>query len=269
MAAKKKAPSTSSLPNVDRLDDLVTPTLDDFIVATSDYIKQAHTLTGGQAKSAQLKLSNALGRAVLAGLQSRLPGFSGIAGEHNVGGALRAAQADVHEFLAPDGLRLAIEIKPVHKAVGRAIWNRFGDIRTFAVNVHLKFPFAVVGGVMTVPTVETSKAKKYEATGGWKPTTAQVSRAVERFRRAGSRLTEGDAPHQLEAIAFIVFDPLTGKVHEKVPPTGSNLRWDEFLNSLATAYNARFEGSTVGTDDEDADDLADEDPDDQADELEG
>jgi hypothetical protein len=269
MSAKKKAPSTSSLPKVDRLDNLVTPTLDDFIAAASDYITNADNLNAGQAKAAQLKLSNALGRAVLAGLKSRLPGFSGIAGEHNVGGALRAAQADVHEFLEPDGLRLAIEIKPVHKAVGRAIWNRFGDIRTFAVNVHLKFPFAVVGGVMTVPTVETSKAEKYKTNGGWKPTTAQVSRAVERFRRAGSRLTESDAPHQLEAIAFIVFDPRTQKVHAKVPPKGSNLRWDEFLDSLATAYNARFEGSTVGTDDEDTDDLADEDPDDHADELEG
>ena len=59
-------------------------------------------------------------------------------------------KADVSESNALDGLRLAIEIKPINVAVGRAIWNRFGDIRTFAVNLHLKFPFAVAGGVLVL-----------------------------------------------------------------------------------------------------------------------
>jgi len=45
-----------------------------------------------------------------------------------------------------DGLRLAVEIKPVNLAVGRALWNRCGDILAFAVNLYLKFPFAVVRG---------------------------------------------------------------------------------------------------------------------------
>src|SRR5213075_3432256 len=76
------------------------------------------------------------------------------AGEKNVAGALRVVRADVSETHDLDGLRLAVEIKPVNLAVGRALWNRFGDIRTFAVNIHLKFPFAVVGGVLVIPTYE-------------------------------------------------------------------------------------------------------------------
>ena len=59
-----------------------------------------------------------------------------------------------------DGLRLAVELKPVNLAVGRALWNRFGDIRAFAVNIHLKFPFAVVGGVLAIPTWEEAKITK-------------------------------------------------------------------------------------------------------------
>ena len=47
--------------------------------------------------------------------------------------ACEAWKADVSEVSETDGLKLAIEIKPVHLAVGRAIWNRFGDVRTFAV----------------------------------------------------------------------------------------------------------------------------------------
>jgi hypothetical protein len=82
------------------------------------------------------------------------------AGELKVAGALRPAQADVLEAHPLDGLRLAVELKPVNLAVGRALWNRFGDIRAFAVNIHLKFPFAVVGGVLAIPTWEEAKITK-------------------------------------------------------------------------------------------------------------
>ena len=81
-------------------------------------------------------------------------GVNATAGERDVSGALRTAKADVSEMHHLDGLRLAIELKPVNLAVGRAIWNRFGDIRITAASLHLKFPFAVVGGVLTFPTYE-------------------------------------------------------------------------------------------------------------------
>lgn len=132
-----------------------------------------------------------------------------------------------------DGLRLAIEIKPINLAVGRAIWNRFGDIRTFAVNLHLKFPFAVVGGVLVIPTYEMSGGKK-------KDTTHLIDRAVDRLSRAGGRQTEGGAPHLLEGVGVVVYDPAKGKLDPTTPPVGSGLRWDEFVADLATAYNARF-----------------------------
>lgn len=72
-------------------------------------------------------------------------------GEITVSGALRASQMDVVEMTELDGLKLAVELKPVNLAVGRAIWNRFGDIRVTAVSTHLKYPFAVAGGVLTLP----------------------------------------------------------------------------------------------------------------------
>ena len=133
-----------------------------------------------------------------------------------------------------DGLRLAVEIKPVNLAVGRAIWNRFGDIRAFAVNIHLKFPFAVVGGVLVVPTYEVTS-------GGRRSTLGLISKAVDRLRRAGGRVTEGDAAHLLEAIAVVAYDPDTATVDATVPPAGAGLRWDEFVSTLAATYLARFE----------------------------
>jgi len=107
-----------------------------------------------------------LGQALADQLRQRLPQFRhGIVGERKVSGALRTVNADVSEIHPIDGLRLAVELKPVNLAVGRAIWNRFGDIRTFAVNLHLKFPFCVVGGVLVIPTYEeTGTREAFERT---------------------------------------------------------------------------------------------------------
>jgi hypothetical protein len=122
--------------------------------------------------------------------------------------------------------------------VGRAIWNRFGDLRTFAVNLHLKFPFAVVGGLMTIPTWEEIPGP---GSGVQKDTTNLIDRLVNRFVRAGSRRTEGDAPHLLEAIGVVVFDPETGMETPALPTLSSGLRWEEFIEKMAEAYEARFE----------------------------
>ena len=188
----------------------------------------------GAKKAAQIRLSYGLGKALVADLKSHLPTDRVVVGERDVSGALRIAKADLSEIHPLDGLRLAVEIKPINLAVGRAIWNRFGDIRTFAVNIHLKFPFAVVGGVLAVPTWE--EKDRYR-----KSTRHLIQRAVKRLVRAGGRRTEGDAPHLLEAIAVVVYDPDTGSLDPELPPKGSGLRWEEFISTLATTYDARFE----------------------------
>jgi hypothetical protein len=70
---------------------------------------------------------------------------------------------------------------------------------------------------------------------------------VNRLVRAGGRRTEGDAAHLLEAIAVIVYDPDSGTLDQSVPPPGSGLRWDEFIATLVTAYEARFESDEERT----------------------
>lgn len=224
---------------VDRIHKLGAPSLTDYIKAVSDYIATRDVRTDGEKKAAQIRMSAALGRFLLNELRQRIGHLAGEAGERDVSGALRVVRADVTEMHDLDGLRLAIEIKPVNAAVGRAIWNRFGDIRTFAVNLHLKFPFAVIGGVLTLPSYEwaTSKAKgRYK-----KPTTDVVLRAVKRLERAGGREKEGDAPHLMEGVWVLLYDPDTLKVDPNVPPPGTGLRLDEFIDNLVDAYEGRFE----------------------------
>lgn len=240
-------------------------------------MRQGSTLPAGPKKSAQIRLSNALARSLADELTARLPKLKGrlVTQEQKVAGGLRTANADVSESHYLDGLRLAIELKPVNLAVGRAIWNRFGDIRTFAVNIHLKFPFAVVGGVLVIPKYEetgTNEAKEAEAeeitaetgeiepdtltdesalaqaelerslsTPGRKSTLHLIERAIERLIRAGGRKSEAESAHLLEGIAVVVYDPDTSAIDPDVPKSGSGLRWEEFIGALAMSYRARFE----------------------------
>lgn len=243
----------------------------------SAYIRESSRLDAGAKKAAQIRLSHALARALAAELCTHLPRLKEniVPEERTVAGGLRTVNADVSESHQLDGLRLAVELKPVNLAVGRAIWNRFGDIRTFAVNIHLKFPFAVVGGVLVIPTYEetgTTAAKKAEAVEeaetehpgksgdeleapgseegtteseagalSRKPTVHLIERAIERLIRAGGRKSEAESAHLLEGIAVLVYDPQTASIHPDVPKPGSGLRWEEFVMALVASYRARFE----------------------------
>src|SRR5256885_1021568 len=146
----KQQASLSGTPRIQALLGIDSPTISQYVEAASEYYENHAALDDGAKKRAQIALSGGLARAAVRDLRIRLPHLSASAKETPVAGALRVAQADVSEFHRLDGLRLAIELKPVNLAVGRAIWNRFGDIRTFAVNVHLTFTFAVVGRVLAI-----------------------------------------------------------------------------------------------------------------------
>lgn len=268
----KKALDPSGVDSIDALATNDGVTLQDYLEAVSEYVRRSNELNPSQKKAGQIRLSNGLGKALLLQLQARLPNMANATfGERKVSGALRTVNADVSELHELDGLRLAVELKPVNLAVGRAIWNRFGDIRTFAVNLHLRFPFAVVGGVLVIPTYELKKSKSKKGAPDQEPeetteelaeleldiaeeegeigdpgdnrkdTTGLIRRAVNRLVRAGGRDRDSDAPHLLEAIAVVVYDPDTGELDPALPPPGSRLRWDEFVDDLVAAYEARFE----------------------------
>jgi hypothetical protein len=271
--SRKKTLGPTGVAEIDKLATLSPCTIQDYVKGVSAYVRQGSTLSAGPKKAAQIRLSNALARSLAHDLTIQLPRLQGrlITDEQKVAGGLRTTNADVSESHSLDGLRLAIELKPVNLAVGRAIWNRFGDIRTFAVNIHLKFPFAVVGGVLVIPTYEETgtraatkaeEAEEAEAEGvdrqelmdlelteppqthvhkDRRLTTGLIERAVERLIRAGGRRSEAEAPHLLEGIAVVIYDPDTGRIDSKLPKSGSGLRWEEFVDALVLSYRARFE----------------------------
>ena len=219
---------------LDALADKEDPVINEYVKAVSEYVLSAPTLNNRVKKAAQIRLSHILGRALASALAQAPRPVTVHVGEREVAGALRVMKADVSDVHPLDGLRLAVELKPINLAVGRAIWNRFGDIRTFAVNLHLKFPFAVIGGLLTIPTIEIDGDQN-------RSTTHLITRAINRLVRAGGRRNEAEAAHLLEAVGVVVYDPLTASIDPEIPAEGSGLRWEEFVNALSTAYDSRFE----------------------------
>lgn len=252
-------PGYPDIPELDRVVSLEHPTIEDYLRAASAYVVDGRCLPvrrtpeSESAKAAQTALSRVFGRVLARELHNRHQilveeelGLAGPSksphllhpkeGETRVAGGLRTAQSDVTEVHHLDGVRLAVEVKPTYRAVGRAIWNRYGDVRAFAVNVHLKFPFAVVGGVQVLPTIDI------ENDGSQVDTRKYLDRAARRLSRIRPRQTEADANHLLEAFGLIAFDPVGAKLDDNIPPEDSPLRWEAFVEALVRAYDTRFGG---------------------------
>jgi hypothetical protein len=254
-------PGYPAVPELDRVFGLAEPTIDDYVKAASAYVVHGRKLPSSgnseskSAKAAQSQLSKVLGRVLAAEVKVahravvvkefgeavlELPAkkrphlLTPKGGETSVAGGLRTTQSDVTESHRLDGIRLAIEIKPSYRAVGRSIWSRYGDVRAFAVNIHLKFPFAVVGGVQVLPTVD------FEDDGSRRDTRNYLERAARRLDRIRTRATEADASHLLEAFGLLAFDPVAAEIDPDIPPAKSRLRWDAFVEDLAQAYDVRF-----------------------------
>ena len=129
--SKKKPPDPTGVDDIDRLAGLSPCAIQDYVRGVSAYIRGVSTLAAGPKKASQIRLSNALARVLANELGAHVPRLKGnlVTDEQKVAGGLRTANADVSESHYLDGLRLAVELKPINLAVGRAIWNRFGDVR--------------------------------------------------------------------------------------------------------------------------------------------
>ncbi|MGH7706910.1 MAG: hypothetical protein ACREM6_03105, partial [Vulcanimicrobiaceae bacterium] len=44
----------------------------------------------------------------------------------------------------------------------------------------------------------------------------------------------------LEGVGVVVYDPDQAVLHATIPAADSGLRWDDFISSLAAAYDSRF-----------------------------
>jgi hypothetical protein len=102
------------------------------------------------------KLSAALANELAAGL--RTIGFPNVRpmhdgpGEREFQGGLGPKRVDVSFADEKHGLLLAVSVKSIcSPPYGKNLKNRFGDLCTEAINLHMRFPYSVVGGLFAMP----------------------------------------------------------------------------------------------------------------------
>lgn len=143
-------------------------------------------------------------------------------------GGIRPQNYDVG--YRPDGVRFVSDSKTLNdtKSVGKNFQNMVNDLGTEATTVHIRFPYAVVGFVVIIPT----------------PCLSGQSR--ERFTRMLDRLVGRsspiDVPHKAEVVSLVLWDPEAGTVNADWPPPGSPLRIDRFSEQVQEAYHKRYDG---------------------------
>lgn len=130
----------------------------------------------------------------------------------------------------PDGVRFAFDSKTLNdqESVGKNWQNMINDLATEATTVHTRFPHAVVGFMVIIPSPCLAGS-----------TLASMIGTLERLsRRAGI-----DGPHHMaEAIALVLWDPATGQIDTNTPAHNSLVRIEKFTDQIENAYINRYKG---------------------------
>lgn len=187
-------------------------------------------------------LSRNLAESVAEGL--RAVGFpkvrpeKGGPGETEFQGGLGPKKVDVSYSDEQHGLILAISIKSISFApFGKNLKNRFADLCTEAITLHMRFPYSLVCGLFAFPV-----AADQDTTPG---------RTISTFRRAArllgtisGREDYTDPEEKFEHIAMLLYQP----VQQSGPSpwiklydarTGQEMTENEYFALLRELYNVR------------------------------
>ncbi|MBS0208339.1 MAG: hypothetical protein JSS27_05235 [Planctomycetes bacterium] len=143
-------------------------------------------------------------------------------------GGIRPQNYDVG--YRPDGVRFVSDSKTLNdtKSVGKNFQNMVNDLGTEATTVHIRFPYAVVGFVVIIPSP------------------CFTGQTRDRFTRMLDRLVGRsspiDVPHKAEAMTLVLWNPNDGTIEANWPPVGSPLRIEHFSEQVQAAYHARYDG---------------------------
>ncbi len=202
-------------------------------------------------------LSAALAYEVASGLRSlgfpKVKPARGGPGEREFQGGLGPKKVDVSYADERHGLLLAVSVKSICFApYGKNLKNRFGDLCTEAITLHMRFPYAVVGALFAMPEDADLDI------------TAQ--RRVSTFRRAGmlfgtvsGRQDYSSPGERFEDITMLLFQPIREERDEPWvkffrPGAGSQLEElteSEYFARLKSYYNLRNPHAQIEEDEPD------------------
>lgn len=174
-------------------------------------------------------------------------------GERPFQGGLGPKKVDVSYADEQHGLLLAISIKTIgFPPFGKNLKNRFYDLMTEAITLHMRFPYAVVTALFAFP--EDADADK---TNLRKMST--FDRACRLFALASGRREYTDPGEKFENVTAICYRPPTALNPEAAIlrivdcSTMKAIAEHEYFELLRAIYNDRNPHAPVGEDFEDLD----------------
>lgn len=194
-------------------------------------------------------LSSHLAREVAAGL--RKVGFKNVKplkdgpGERAFQGGLGPKKVDVSYSDEQHGLIFAVSIKSISFApFGKNLKNRFGDLLTEAITLHLRFPYSLVCMLFAFPIASDKDATRLR-------TVSTFRRALKLFATVSGRRNYTDPGEKFENVTMMLFDPITGRrrrgrVTLYDAETGRMLNEKEYFLTLRTLYNDRNPHALIG-----------------------
>lgn len=202
-------------------------------------------------------LSSHLARQVAAGLRDA--GFPNVQptmdgkGEKTFQGGLGPKRVDVSYSDDQNGLLLAVSIKSINVApFGKNLKNRFGDLLTEAITLHLRFPYSVVCMLFAFPAEADLDIGPIRRISTFK-------RAKKLFATVSGRKDYTDPGEKFENVTLLLFEPF---VSDDVEPkirlfdalSNVEVTEDDYFERLREIYNSRNPHALIGEDDLDSDD---------------
>jgi hypothetical protein len=223
-------------------------------MSLSDAVRAVGTLPGDGAERADKKryselLSKALAGEVAEGL--RKAGFPdakphrGGPGEKEFQGGLGPKRVDVSYSDERHGLLLAVSIKSICVApFGKNLKNRFSDLCTEAITLHLRFPYSVICALFAFPEASSLDHSEGRAL-------STFDRATRLFATISGRGEYTDPGEKFENVTMMLFRPCTEEGAEPTVQlfdalTAEKLTEAEYYQMLVRTFNARNPHAAIG-----------------------
>jgi len=166
----------------------------------------SQTATRDDKKRYAERLSKALAEEIAEGMRqagfANTKPFKGQPGEKEFYGGLGSKKVDVSYSDERHGLIQAVSVKSIcFSPFGKNLKNRFGDLCTEAITLHMRFPYATVCMFFAFP--EAADGDRTE-----RRTRSTFRRAMKLLSTVAGRTGYTDAGEKFENITLMLFKPL-------------------------------------------------------------
>ncbi len=187
------------------------------------------------------KLSRRLAEEVAAGLRDmgfpKVKPLRGGPGEIEFQGGLGPKKVDVSYSDEQHGLMFAVSIKTIcFSPFGKNLKNRFGDLCTEAITLHMRFPYSVVCALFAFPVACDEDVKQRRDLSTFKV-------ATKLFATIGGRLEYTDPDEKFENVTMALFQPVAADASPRITlfdaQTGEEKSEGRYVKQLLSIYNRR------------------------------